>query len=368
MWSMMDDFRTNARGLYDADGIFVPSRTSSSGKTYHYMEYYCHLFWFAGAAWTSQFFYDYWLYTGDEQVLKERTIPFMKESLEFYKDILIRDENGKYIIIPSYSPEIHPPGFHPAAINATMDVAAIKQLLRNMISLAEEGWIEKDQVAEWQKMILDLPEYAIDEHGDLREWIWPEYGSNNQHRHASHLYPLFYEVDPEFKESPELQKAAIQSIENRLKYRREKNGAEMAFGLVQKGLAAAHLGDTAHAYECIDWLCNTYWSPSLTSYHDPGEIFNVDICGGLPAVVTEMLVQSSVNEIVLLPALPGQWPEGSLKGARARGGFVIDMDWQDARPVSVTVKSLLGRKSKLAFGDKVEKVDLTKGESKTWEF
>jgi hypothetical protein len=368
MWSMMDDFRTNARGLYDADGIFVPSRTSSSGKTYHYLEYYCHLFWFAGAAWTSHFFYDYWLYTGDEKFLKERTIPFMKESLEFYKDILISDENGKYIIIPSYSPEIHPPGFHPAAINATMDVAAIKQLLRNMISLAEEGWIETGQITFWEKMIAHLPDYAIDKHGDLKEWIWPEYGSNNEHRHASHLYPLFYEVDPEFNNSPELQKAAIQAIENRMQYRREKDGAEMAFGLVQKGLAAAHLGDTAHAYECIDWLCNSYWSPSLTSYHDPGEIFNVDICGGLPAVVTEMLVQSTVDEIVLLPALPKEWPEGSIKGVRARGGFEIDMEWQNSKPVTVNVKSLSGKKSRIIFGDMVNDIDLSKGNSIILEY
>ena len=75
MFSMFDDFRDNARDMYGAPGIFVPSRSSSSGKTYHYGEYHPHLFWYAGGAWTSQFFYDYWQYTGDDQFL-ERNEPF----------------------------------------------------------------------------------------------------------------------------------------------------------------------------------------------------------------------------------------------------------------------------------------------------
>ncbi|MCK4824241.1 alpha-L-fucosidase, partial [bacterium] len=243
MWSMFEDFKDNARDLYGADGIFVPSRTSTFGKTYHYLEYYAHMFWYAGAAWTSQFFYDYWLYTGNEKFLKEKAIPFMLAAADFYEDMLIKDEEGKYLFIPSYSPEIEPLGYHPAAINATMDIAALKQLLRNLIRLEDEGWLGKDRMAGWEKIINNLPAYAVQEDGDLKEWIWPEYLNDNRHRHASHLYPLFYEVDPDFEERPELKRAAIQAIENRLQYRRDNNGAEMAFGLVQKGLAAAHLND-----------------------------------------------------------------------------------------------------------------------------
>jgi hypothetical protein len=153
-----------------------------------------------------------------------------------------------------------------------------------------------------------------------------------------------------------------------MKYRRGKNGAEMAFGLVQKGLAAAHIGDTEHAYECVDWLCNSYWSPAFTSYHDPGEIFNADICGGLPAVVAEMLIQSSMYEINLLPVLPAQWPEGKIEGVRARGGFIIDLEWQNSKPHKVTVKSVLGNKSKLKFDNKTWDINLSEGGVKTWNF
>jgi hypothetical protein len=368
MFSMFDDFRANARDVYGFDGIFCLSRSSNSGKTYHYLNQYPHMYWFAGGAWFSQFFYDYWQYTGDGQFLKQKTIPFMLAALAFYKDLLVKDDAGRYMFIPSYSPEVGPSGHHPVVINATMDIAALKQLLRNIATLVEQGYVEAKYQDDVADILSNLPDYQIDENGELKEWLYPGFKNNNQHRHASHLYPLFYEVDPDFDKNPELIKGAQTAIENRMKYRRGKNGAEMAFGLVQKGLAAAHINDTALAYECVDWLCNSYWSPAFTSYHDPGEIFNVDICGGLPAVVTEMIVQSSMQEITLLPALPEQWPEGSIKGVRGRGGFVIDMQWKAGKPVAVTVTSLLGNRSKLQFRDQVREINLQKGQSKTWEF
>jgi len=367
VWSMLDDFRDNARDLYGAPGIFVPSRASSSGKTYHYLEEYPHLFWYAGAAWTSQFFYDYWQYTGDEQFLQEKVIPFMLASVEFYEFILTKDRDGKYLFLPSYSPEVGPLGFHPVAINATMDVAALKQLLRNLLKLSKQGWLETGKNSGWKHILENLPDYAVDASGDLKEWIWPDYENDNEHRHASHLYPLFYEVDPEFERRPALREAAKTAIENRMKYRRGKNGAEMAFGLVQKGLAAAHLKDTEHAYECVDWLCNSYWSPSFTSYHDPGEIFNVDICGGLPAVVSEMIIQSSADEIDLLPALPEQWPEGAISGVKTRCGVMVDFEWKDRTPVQAILNAQRNTVFKIKYKHREWPLELKKGQVFNWE-
>jgi alpha-L-fucosidase 2 len=367
MYSMMDDFSDNAIDLYGAPGIFVPSRCSSGGKTYHYTDWHPHLFWFAGGAWTSQFFYDYWQYTGDELFLKDRAIPFMMASLAFYEYIISRDEHGKLMFLPSYSPEVGPLGHHPLAINATMDIAALKQLLRNLIRLSDEAYLDKAAAAEWKTILADLPEYAIDETGDLKEWIWPNFTNKNEHRHASHLYPLFYEVDPDFLGRSELIDAAQTAIENRLAYRRDKQGAEMAFGLVQIGLAAAHIGDVEHAYECVDWLCNSYWSPAFTSYHDPGEIFNVDICGGLPALITEMIVQSSSKDIVLLPALPEQWPNGEIKGVGTRCGATIDLKWKQGSPVAANLRASRDASIVLSFSGEQWQVDLKEGEVYEWK-
>ncbi len=371
MWSMMDDFRDNAKDLYGAPGIFVPSRSSDSGKTYHYGSWHPHLFWFAGGAWTAQIFYDYWLYTGDKQFLEERAIPFMLAAADFMEFILTEDEDGMLIIIPSYSPEVaplskNPQGHQTLAINATMDIASLKQLLRNLLNLVDQGLLESEKAKKWNEILTRLPAYEIDETGDLKEWIWPGFKNNNKHRHASHLYPLFYEPDPDFETSPELKKAAITAIENRLSYRRDKNGAEMAFGLVQMGLAAAHIQDVEHAYECVDWLCNSYWSPAFTAYHDPGKIFNVDICGGLPAVVTEMIIQSSADNIILLPALPDQWPKGEVKGVLTRCGVTIDLNWEEGKPVSAVLNAQRNTSFQLRFQDSTWKIKLTAGQKQNW--
>jgi len=367
MFSMYSDFRDNARDLYDAPGIFVPSRTSSDGKTYHYAKPYPHLFWYAGGAWTSQFLFDYWQYTGDDTFLKEKAIPFMLDAAAFYKHILVEGEDGGYNFIPSYSPEIGPLGHHPVVINATMDVAALKQLIRNLLYLNYAGYLTEFDEQGWTSVLKGLPEYEIDEEGDLKEWIWPGLKNDNSHRHASHLYPLFYEVDPEFKERPELIEAAKTAIEKRLEYRRGKQGAEMAFGLVQKGLAAAHIGDTEHAFECVDWLCNSYWSPAQTSYHDPGEIFNVDIAGGLPAVVTEMILQSSVDKLILLPALPEQWSQGSIKGVGTRCGVTADMNWDNGVPQNLHLKAHRTGKLTVLYKDQSWEIETTVGQDIHWE-
>ncbi len=366
MYSMYDDFRDNAKDLYDAPGIFVPSRTSSNGKTYHFAKPYPHLFWYAGGAWTSQFFFDYWQYTGNNRFLKEKAIPFMLDAAAFYKHILVKGDNERYNFIPSYSPEIGPLGHHPVVINATMDVATLKQLIRNLLYLNQMGYLPDFDVVTWTSILKGLPEYSIDEEGDLNEWIWPGLKNNNNHRHASHLYPLYYEVDPEFLNRPELIDAAKTAIEKRLEYRRGKEGGEMAFGLVQIGLSAAHIGDTDHAYECIDWLCNSYWSPALTSYHDPGEIFNVDIAGGLPAVVCEMILQSSADKLVLLPALPEQWPNGSIKGVGTRCGATADLEWKDGVPVRLRLESNNTGKITIQFKDKAWEIETNAGESIDW--
>ena len=140
----------------------------------------------------------------------------------------------------------------------------------------------------------------------------------------------------------------------------------MAFGLVQKGLAAAHIQDVEHAYECVDWLCNSYWSPAFTAYQDPGEIFNVDICGGLPAVVTEMIIQSSAADITLLPALPHQWSEGEVKGVRTRCGVTLNLTWEDGKPVSALLKAQRNTHFQLRFNDRTWEMNLTAGEEQDW--
>jgi hypothetical protein len=367
MISWYEDFKLNAKDLYGMEGIYIPSRGSDMGNCYTFNIEYPMLYWWAGSAWASNYFFDYWQYTGDEDLLVSEGIPFMLDAYKFLKQVLFKHE-GQYIFIPSYSPEIAPQGKHPIAINATMDIAVMKQLLRNLMVLAEKGFIDNVEVGEYEEILENLPDYAIDKNKELKEWIWDGLDNDNMHRHASHLYPLFDGIDPEFKENNHLRQAAKQAIESRLEYRRDINGGEMAFGLVQLGTAAAHLKDVEHAHECLKWLSSSYWTPAFVSYHDPGNTFNLDISGGMPAVLIYMLVQSTLGEIELLPAWPDEWPNGEIKGVLARGGIELDMKWENGIPVHVHVKSHSGKKTTIRFKEKVLLVDLEKGKSLDLDF
>ena len=100
----------------------------------------------------------------------------------------------------------------------------------------------------------------------------------------------------------------------------------------------------------------------MTSYHDPGSIFNVDICGGLPAVVSEMLIQSSAGIIDLLPACPKQWPDGNIRGVQTRCGATVDLVWKDGKPAELVLKGQRNADVKLRYQDKVWPLKLKPGQ------
>lgn len=375
--SLMDDFRRNARELLGFRGPLIPWRSSTHGCT-HYLSYkryhhnYPGIYWFAGAAWFAQHYYDYYLYTGDETFLKTRLRPFLLDCLAFYEDYLTIEQEGVYVLSPSSSPENETDDDIWMAANATMTIAAVKQLLRTALRLRDKLDAGPAKIDKWRAMLAKMPPYAVGRNGALKEWTWPGIENNEEHRHASHLYPLWYGLDPEIAASEQLREACRVAIDRRMDPRRSVNGGFMAFGFTQLGMAAAHLGDTALAYESVEYLVNNYWSPAMISQHNRYEhpdVLNLDISGGLPAIVIAMLVQCLVPAkadapwtIRLLPCLPDAWPKGSLHGVRCRGGFELDVSWQDGALNTVTLTSLLGLPARLAYGDTVVGLCLNRGE------
>ena len=347
--SMMDDYRENARALFGCRGIFLPARTSTHGLANHFDERYPHEFWTAGAGWAARLYFDYWQYTGDREFLIRRALPFMEEAAAFYQDFLIEGPEGRMVFVPSLSPENTPTGSpSQAAVNATMDIAVAKGLFRSLLDVGTEAQVPDDKMQAWRALLGNLPSYRVDVDGALAEWGWNGLRNNDAHRHASHLYPLFYEPDPEIVCDPRLRRAVQAVIERRLRWRQSSDaGGSMAFGLVQLGMAAAHLGLAELAYQILTQLATRFWRPSLVSTHNADSIFNVDLCGGFPALVTEMLVQSSRGAVHLLPALPAAWPSGSVDGVACRGQVTVEhLSWEprqltavlrSARPMSLRV-------------------------------
>jgi hypothetical protein len=253
----------------------------------------------------------------------------MKEAALFYEDFLQPGPDGKLVFNPSYSPENNPAN-HPsqATINATMDVMLAKELFRNLLWVGKIVNEEKTQLKKWEALLRQLPDYALDSTGTLREWIWPGYTENHKHRHLSHLYGMYDLMDPEIAAKPELLNGVKKVIEKRMNVRRNENGGIMVFGLVQMAWVAANLGDAALTEEIIQWLSAQYWSNSLATYHDPNGLFNMDLSGGFQTVIIRTLLYSEPNFLWVLPAKPASWEQGSISGIKARNQLTVEkLEW-----------------------------------------
>jgi hypothetical protein len=333
----------NAHRLFGARGIVLPSRTSTNGFNNAFAPRFAGAYWTAGAAWASHFFYDYWLYTGDREFLAEHALPFMEKAALFFEDYLYEGPDGRWIFSPTASPENSPSNTgSQSTFNSTMSVAASKELLNNLIAGSRVLGVNEEKIPVWQDMLAKMPEYLINEDGAVREWLTPLLEDNYGHRHSSQLYPLFDGIPPEIAESPELQEAFRRVIELKLERHWtnwERRGGYMSFGLVQTGQAAASLGDADLAWRSFVPLINRYWLHNFASTHNYRELFNMDISGGMPAVLIMMLVGSDPGEIRLLPAVPEAWPTGRIEGVRARGQIEIqELSWEPGA-ISLTLVS-----------------------------
>ena len=331
--SLIPDFRRNASRLYGARGIYFPARMSSHGLMNHYNETYAHIFWIGGAAWAARFFYDYYRYTLDRAFLRDRALPFMIEAAAFYTDVL-GEGDDPVAIVPSYSPENSPAnveGDVQVTRNATMDIDLIRELLSNTIAAHEALGTTHPDVRAWERLIDRLPPYHMNGDGAVSEWADPDLDDAYVHRHASHLYRLFYERPAVLDGDRELAGAFAIALEKRMEHRRAEQAGTMAFGLVQLGHAAISLRDAATTQQILLWLADGYWSPALTSTHDRGSIFNTDICGGLPNLMARSIIDGDGEHIDVLPALPQMWPDGRLVGVRLRGGWTATVYWTDGR-------------------------------------
>ncbi|WP_329619925.1 glycoside hydrolase family 95 protein [Streptomyces sp. NBC_01255] len=311
------DWRDNAREIFGARGIVAPTHTDGvSGHTYHFSrEYPLHL-WTAGADWLLVPPLAHEEASGRRD---PRVTGILRELAAFYEDFLTRTgPDGRIVIVPSYSPENRPQGGSWGAVDATMDIAAARHALRAAADRAP------DPDATRLRALTDrLPPYRVNGDGALAEWARPGLGDRYDHRHLSHLYPVWPldEINP--YDTPDLARAARRALELR--------GSEndSAHGHLHHGLVAARLGDAARTEGALARvLTGDYFHDSLMSAHYPArDVYNADAAHTLPALLIEALVQSTPDRLVLLPAPPARCPRGRLTGVRTRFGARVDLDW-----------------------------------------
>ena len=310
---IMGDWEINAEKLYGARGYLAGTRTSGRRNLHtHFNISFPGEYWLAGAEWLLMPCYDYYLVSGDEIFLKERLLPAMKKTVLFFDDFLSeKDTNGNYIFVPSYSPENSPSNIKlQGSINATMDIAAAKESIQNLIAVCEKLNIEKENIPKWKELLDKIPPYLINEDGALKEWAIDNLSDNYDHRHISHLYPLWpgFEINPE--ETPEMFEAA------RIAFSKKGRGNNSAHGLMHGALIASRLKEADKVYNnLLFMLTNNYLFSSLFTSHNPNlHIYNADALNSLPAVILEMLVYSCPGVIELLPACPEKLNKGKITG------------------------------------------------------
>ncbi len=339
--SIVPGMEINAKRYFGARGVVLPSRSTTHGLNNALNPNFAGGMWVGGAGWASHFFYNYYLFTGDREFLANHALPFMEKSVVFFEDYLYEGSDGKLVFSPTQSPENTPGNSDSqASYNATMDVAVAKELLRDTIAASRELGRNADRIPKWEAMLAKMPDYMIGDRGIIKEWLTPRLENNDNHRHCSQLYPLFDGMPEEIAQSPALQAAFRKSIKYKLdKHWRNNQRGFMSFGLVQLGQAATSLGEGDLAYHCLKHLVNRFWLNNLASMHNHRSLLNMDISGGMPAVIIKMLVASEPGRIDLLPALPEAWPTGEIEGVLCRGQVEVERLRWDEKGVSARLRS-----------------------------
>ena len=298
--------------------------------------------------WLATHIWEYYDYTRDLKFLKETGYELIKSSADFAVDYLWHKPDGTYTAAPSTSPE-----HGPIDQGATFVHAVVREILMDAIEASKVLGVDKKERKQWEHVLANLVPYQIGRYGQLMEWSVDIDDPKDEHRHVNHLFGLHpgHTVSP--VTTPELAKAAKVVLVHRGD---GATGWSMGWKLNQW----ARLQDGNHAYTLFGNLLKNGTVDNLWDTHPP---FQIDGNFGGTAGITEMLLQSHMGFIQLLPALPDAWKDGSIHGVCAKGNFEIDMIWKDGLLQEATLLSKAGENCTVKYAGKTISFKTTKGRS-----
>ena len=295
----------------------------------------------AAVPWILQNCWEYYEFTGDTEFMEENIYPMLKEEATFYNQILKEDKDGKLVSSPSYSPE-----HGPYTAGNTYEHTLIWQLYEDAAKAAEVLGQDTELAAKWKENQSKLKgPIEIGDDGQIKEWyeettldsMKPQGADPAGHRHLSHMLGLF--PGDLIAQKEEWLQAAKVSMD----YRTDNS---TGWGMGQRINTWARLGEGNKAHELIQNLFKGGIYPNLWDTHAP---FQIDGNFGYTSGVSEMLLQSNMGYLNLLPAIPDVWADGSVDGLIARGNFEVDMDWAKTSLTKAEILSKNGGECEIGY-------------------